>query len=266
MRTRPRSSARIAVCGLIVGLGGAFVGCLTGQDVDLGTDVEPHGPDATDEPEASTTPGAEASTADDASDRPDATDEPLPTGAALCIPNPSFESTPEDDAGPGPMLADPPGWLACSTPSSGSSACSLAATNGKSYLGLSVGLAPLLDNAASVDATLCATLVPGVDYSLALDLGLDAPVGDGGPTSGEPPALQLRGSTTACDPNGETLLTFSGVLDACVWKRICGVFKADQPYSHLVLVPETSRSTAFVFSQTNVLVDNLTSGGVCVPP
>jgi hypothetical protein len=266
MRTRREPPVRIALGGLLVWFAGSLASCLTGQIVDLGTDVEPRGPDATAVPDASSPPDPEASATDDASSRPDATDEPLPTGAALCIPNPSFESSPEDDAGPGPMLADPPQWLACSAPSSSSSACSLAATDGRSYLGLSVGLAPLLDNAASVDATLCATLVPGVNYSLALDLGLDAPVGDGGPTSGEPPALQLRGSTTACDPNGEPLLTFAGVLDACVWKRICGVFMADQPFTHLVLVPETSRSTGFVFSQTNVLVDNLTSGGVCAPP
>jgi hypothetical protein len=266
MRPRRRSSARIAPDGLIVWLGVSLVGCLTGQTVDLGTDVEPHGPDATAVAEASVPPDPEASAGDDASDRPDGTDEPPPAGAPLCIPNPSFESTTEDDAGPGPMLADPPQWLACSTPSTSSSACSLAPTDGRSYLGLSVGLAPLLNNASSVDATLCETLVPGVTYSLALDLGLDAPVGDSGPTSGEPPALQLRGSTIACDPNGEQLLTFSGVLDACVWKRICGSFEADQPYTHLVLIPETSRSTGLVFSQTHVLVDKLTSGGVCLPP
>ncbi len=110
---------------------------------------------------------------------------------------------------------------------------------------------------------LCKVLEPGVTYSVSVDIALDAPAVDGG-QSGEPPALQLRASNTACDPQADLLLRFSGVTRSCGWKTLCGTFVPQQSYSHIVLVPETSSSTSLVFSQTHVLVDRLTSGGTCV--
>jgi hypothetical protein len=267
MRRRRSTRALVLVLESALLLGASIAGCLSGQNVDLGTDVDPRGFDATAPVEAGQAPldalSGDDSGVRDGQDDLEVSDEPPIAGSPVCILNPSFESTPEDDAGPGPMLANPPDWRACVTPGASTTSCTLPPTNGNSYLGLSIGLAPLLDNAASVDAELCQPLIAGVTYSVALELGLDAPVGDGGPTSGEPPALQLRGSTTACDPNAVLLLRFSGVSNTCRWKSLCGLFTPTQAYTHLVLIPETSSSTSFTFSQTSVLVDDITSGGYC---
>jgi hypothetical protein len=244
---------------VVAGLGA----CLPSELVDVGSNF-----DASLLPsDSSVLPESEASVEDVATpleaapdiDASDADSGAAPIVRELCIPNPSFETVPPDDADTAtPVLTQPPGWQACSGSSSASaSSCSLQATNGSTYLGLSVGF-PFLSATASVDFQPCSPIEIGATYSLAVDLALDAPNADGG-QAGEPPALQLRGSNTACDPQGDLLWRFSGPANACVWKTACGTFVANASYSHLLLVPETSSSTAIVFLQTNVLVDNFVS-------
>ena len=46
---------------------------------------------------------------------------------------------------------------------------------------------------------------------------------------------------------------------------LCATITPDQVYWHLILIPEATSSTARVFLQTNLLVDNLRSGGTCPP-
>jgi len=192
---------------------------------------------------------------------------PAPIVRDLCIPNPSFEIAPDDEAGVvvgtgTPVLTAPPGWQACSgSTSATASMCSLEPTNGNTCLGLSVGF-PFLILPASVDFVPCAAVEAGATYSLTVDVALDAPGADGG-QSGEPPLLQLRGSNTACDPQGDLLWRFSGVSASCGWKTLCGTFVPVASYTHLLLVPETSSSTALAFLQTEVLVDDLRPVDAC---
>jgi hypothetical protein len=252
----------VLLAPVVAGLGA----CLPSELVDVGSNFDASLPP----PESSVAPESEASLEDatvppdsapdvDASDVADVDSGPAPIVRELCIPNPSFETVPPDDADTAtPVLTEPPGWQACSGSSSASaSSCSLQATNGSTYLGLSVGF-PFLSATASVDFQPCSPIEIGATYSLAVDLALDAPNADGG-QAGEPPALQLRGSNTACDLQGDLLWRFSGPASACGWKTACGTFVANASYSHLLLVPETSSSTAIVFLQTNVLVDNFVS-------
>jgi hypothetical protein len=253
----------------------ALTACLSSETIDLGSNYdasrlesdssEPGAGESGAESggDAVADAGADASDASDASADAGAVDAPPAPGAAVCIPNPSFESFPSGDAvAQGPLLTAPLGWQACSSNATVPQTCMLPPTDGSSYLGLSIGFAPFLLNPASVDATLCQALEPGVTYSLSIDLALDAPASDASP-AGEPPALQVRASNTTCDAHADLILRFSGATNTCGWKPLCGTFTPQQTYSHLILIPEASSSTGFVFSQTNVLVDNLRSGVTC---
>jgi hypothetical protein len=262
-------SSRFGAVGAVAWAAGMLTtACLSGETVDLGTndhDAGLPGPD-------SSTPAlldsgvdapADASGDDaDGSDGPvDAETEAPPQGDPLCIPNPSFEAE-SDGEGSGPLVTDPPEWQVCTSSAANAQTCVLPPTDGSSYLGLSIGLAPFLPDPASVDATLCAPLEPGLTYSLSVDLALDAPESDASP-SGEPPALQLRASNTACDPQADLLWRFSGATNTCGWKSLCAIFVPRQAYNHIILIPEATSSTGFVFSQTDLLVDHLRSGGSC---
>jgi hypothetical protein len=267
--TRVFSLFEVAAC-----MAGALTACLSGETIDLGanyardpgldsgpTRVPESGADApTDAPDEE-----DAGPLDAPVDAPEADVPPL-SGAFVCIPDPSFENDPSGDPpDSGPLVTAPPQWQVCSSSAANPPSCTLPPSDGSSYLGLSIGLAPLLFNPASVDATLCEPLVPGVTYLLSLDLALDASESDAAPP-GEPPALQVRGSTTACDPQGDLLLRFPPATNRCDWKSSCATFVARQAYSHLVLIPEATSSTGLVFSQTDLLVDNLRSDGTCAPP
>ncbi len=274
---RPSSTRLSSLFEAIACLAAALTACLSSETIDLGSNYdaghptpdasEPVARDSSAESGADTVADAPVDARADSSDAPaDAAvdDAPVPPGAALCIPNASFESFPSADAlAQGPLLTDPLEWQACSSSPTTPPTCMLPPTDGSSYLGLSIGLAPFLLNPASVDATLCQDLEAGVTYTLSLDLALDAPASDASPT-GEPPALQVRASNTACDPHADLLLRFSGATNTCGWKKsLCGTFTPQQVYSHLILIPEASSSTGLVFSRTNVLVDNLRSGVTC---
>jgi hypothetical protein len=247
--------------------------CLSGETINLGRKYEAPStePDATSMtvPEAGAEAAPDDVSADDGSspdgldgaDDADEADAPPLMGASICILNASFENF-SPDAGPSPLLTNPSEWQVCSNTTAGPQPCTLPPTEGNSYLALDVGLAPFLFNPAYVDSTLCEPLEAGVTYSLALELALDAPENDASPP-GEPPALQLRGSNTACDPQADLLVRFSGATNTCGWKSLCATFVPQQSYTHLVLIPEATSSTGLVYSQTNVLVDALHSGGAC---
>jgi hypothetical protein len=249
---------------------GTLIGCLSGKAVDLGSQFDARLPEPDATYVAVPDAGNEDATMDEAAsddalpyDAPEAieADAPVPVGAPICIPNPSFEIF-SGDAGPSPLLTSPQDWQVCTGGGANKQTCQLPPTQGNTYLALSIGLAPLLYNPASVDSLLCDPLEMGVTYSLSVDIALDAPESDAGPP-GEPPALQLRGSTSACDPQADLLVRFSGATNTCSWKSLCATFVAQKPYSHLVLIPEATSSTGVVFAQTNMLVDNLRSGDPC---
>jgi hypothetical protein len=242
--------------------------CLTNELVNVGSNFDASEPIA----DSGAAPGASADAGGDAgADPTDAQRAPpidspfdAETGLApvvreLCVPNGSFEILPDNEAGtatPSPVLSAPTDWVACNgSNSANASSCSLEPTNGSSCLGLTVGF-PFVIPPASVDVVPCAAIEPGASYSLTVDVALDAPAADGG-QMGEPPVLQLRGSNTSCDPQGDLLWRFSGLSNSCGWKTLCGTMTPTRSYSHLLLVPETSSSTALAFLQTNLLVDNL---------
>jgi hypothetical protein len=268
-------STRISFLEATACLAGTLAACLSSETVDLGSNynyevrlpeagsppppIVESGPDSPVDP---TTDAEYGDAADEMAVEPEADAPVPPTGAAICIWNASFEPL---AGNAGPLLAAPPLWQACSVNVPTPQICKLAPTDGSSYLGLSIGLAPYLTNPGSVDAMLCTALHAGVTYTLRLDLALDAPEGDAS-LSGEPPALQVRGSNTACDLRGTLLARFSGATNTCGWRKsLCATITPDQEYWHLILVPEATSSTARVFFQTNLLVDNLTSGGTCPP-
>jgi hypothetical protein len=260
-----RTLSLVPACALLAGIATTMDACLASEVVDLGSnfDASPAVPDS------SIVVPIEASVADsrpddDGDDSPGEPDGLPPSGAGLCIPNSSFETGPDFDAGmPGPLLTDPPGWTLCpGSTTAPQQACVLPPSDGSSYLGLSLGFAPLLIDPASVDVVLCQALQPGVTYSISADVALDAPPpGDAG-TTGETPPLDIRASNDACDPASDVLLRLSAT-NSCGWQHLCGTFVPQQSYTHLILVPQATASTALNFSQTNILVDNLGSGGAC---
>ena len=193
-------------------------------------------------------------------------DEPGPRGT-LCITNPSFEAyLPGDAQANQPSQSNPPGWMVCAGATATSSICGFRPTDQSQYVGLSVGLAPLLNNPGSIDTPLCTNLEVGVTYSLTVDVGLDtAPTDSGG--AGEPPFLQIWGATTKCMTQGTSELLWSSpsLLNACEWRRTCKSFTPSAPYTDLILVPGTSGSSAFNAAPTYIVVDNLVASPFCGP-
>ena len=271
---RPSSTRLPSLFQAAAWLAGALSACLSGESIDLGTNYNARAPDAAPADTAESGADAPADGAGDENDEDDGamdaaadgqdTDAPAVQGAPICILDPSFETAPDGDPFVSPLATAPPDWQACSSSTANPQTCTPPPFDGSSYLGLSIGLAPVLFNPASVDGTLCEALQPGVTYSLSLELALDAPSSDASPV-GEPPALQVRGSNTACDPHADLLVRFSGATNTCGWKPLCATFVAQQAYSHLILIPEATSSTGLVFSQTDLLVDDLRSGGSCPP-
>lgn len=237
-------------------------GCLTGEVVDLGSNYDDCLPG---DAGADAATAAEAAPVDAEGDGTDQDTGAIPTtGSPLCLVNGSFEPSLDgtDAAVSGPELAVPPGWVACQSQDDESTSCGLEPTDGQTYLGLSLGLAPFVLDTDSVDTALCEALHPDTWYSLAADVALDAPLDDGG-TNGEPPALQILGGTSECASDAVLLVRFSAFAAACTWRRLCAVFRPTSAFTHLVLRPEASNSTATVFAETHVLVDHMTSGGPC---
>jgi hypothetical protein len=267
MHRSPSLRASFLAAGIVAGA--TLVACLTDELVNVGSNVDASEPDV-DVPDVG--PVEATVDADMNETRAPVGDAPLdvdidaapPRVFDLCIPNPSFETNPaEGDASP--VQSAPPGWTACNGANGQSgSNCSLAPADGSTYLGLSIGFPRLFLGPASVDVTPCAPIVEGATYGLSVDVALDAPGADGG-QPGEPPVLQLRGSTNECDAQGDLLWRFSGI-SACGWKTLCGTFVARASYTHLLLIPETNTSTADVFADTNLLVDDLQPGDVCQAP
>lgn len=264
--------ARVVLFAAALGgpsLAGAGAGCDTNELVDVGANFEAAAPqdatlldaegveDAPREAEAEAGAPPEASTPDAP---PEA--EAAPPLSELCIPNPSFETTPPAPTA-NPVLSAPPQWTQCTgSNTEGTSACMLPPMIGDTCLGLSVGPLPLQ---SSVDVTPCNTVVAGATYAVTLDLAIDAPNADGG-QAGEPPALQLWGNTLPCSTAGGDLLARYSLSNACGWKTLCGGFTALAAYTHFLLIPETSNSTSIVFAGTQLLVDDLQTDLACEPP
>jgi hypothetical protein len=269
---RPSSTRIFSRLEVTACLAGALTACLSSV-VDLGSNyqerlVEAQAPLPPAMVESGVTPPIDVPDAQDkpppeaTADSPAVDEDATPPPAQICLFNESFEPLLNNDAGPLPILVAPTYWQLCSGNAPTPQRCVLPPTDGISYLGLSIGPAPIYYNPGSVDQHLCTALQPGVTYSLQLDFALDAPEGDANP-NGEPPALQVRGSTAVCDPQAELLLRFSGATNTCGWKSLCETFVPQQADTHLILVPEASSSTGFIYSQTNLLVDHLQSGGAC---
>jgi hypothetical protein len=272
---RPSSTRISSLFKATACLAGVLTACLSSVTVDLGSNyqerlVEAQAPPPPVIESGLNPPPIDAPDVQDA-DPPETTadsppDEEIAPPAPICINNPSFEPLLDLDGGPIGVLADPPYWLACTTNRlNPAPACVLPPTDGASYLGLSIGLAPYLYDPASVDIQLCAPLQPGVTYALKLDFALDAAQGDGSP-GGEPPALQVWGGSAPCDTQAVLLARFSGATNNCRWKTLCETFVPQAAYTHLILVPEATSSTDRIYYQTNLLVDNLRYDPACAPP
>jgi hypothetical protein len=253
--------------------GPALVACALNEVVNVGANFEAGAPpvDATGVVDVVDAEPREAEAAPDVT----SLDDGVPDDAALdvetgppplselCIPNPSFELTPALPTTT-PVLTAPPAWASCNNSNSQTaSACGLDPTLGDTYLGLAINV-PLLIPAASVDVVPCGPVLVGATYAVTLDLAIDAPGADGG-QDGEPPALQLLGSNTPCDPRGDPLHTFAGLDRACGWKTLCGTFVAHAAYTDFVLVPQASSSLGSVFVEAELLVDNLRTDLPCPP-
>jgi hypothetical protein len=252
----------------------ALGACLSGDVVDLGTDFDAergvaasgsqNPPESGALGDAPRTDGTDSASATDATDATDAIDEPGPRGT-VCLIDKSFEVyLPGDAQANQPVQSHPLGWSVCAGALATSQICGLRPTDQDSYVGLSVGLAPYLNNPASIDTILCDTLEAGVTYALSVDVGLDTLQADsGGP--GEPPFLQIWGATTACMAQGpyELLWSSPSLLNACMWRRVCKSFTPSAPYDHLVMIPGTSSSSAFRVGPTYIVVDNLVTPSAC---
>ena len=253
----------------------ALGACLSGEDVDLGSDFDGAArvlDAASRKPvesgalrDAPRADGTDSASAIDATDAADAADEPGPRGT-ICIGNKSFESyLPGDAQANQPVQPNPPGWKVCSGATATTPICGLRPTDQDSYVGLSVGLAPYLNNPGSIDGVLCEPLEVGVTYSLSADIGLDTLQADSG-SPGEPPFLQIWGATDECITQGaayELLWSSPSLLKTCGWKTYCNSFTPSAPYTHLVLIPGTSSSSAFWAGPTYIIVDNLVPSTAC---
>ncbi len=209
-RPSPSTPPRLGSIAFAASL--ALGACISGEDVDLGQNLEPGAPGAGSgrftPPASGGDAGALAAsgacettevnrpafcdaTAGAADSAPSSQSAPssgaVPSSdasaTAFCIPNPSFEI-----ANSTSVIGPPPDWQTCPS-SSGSglanlaallpmvnpSLCTMPPSNGSSYLGLVVGPYGSVssDLTASVSTALCgAALDAGTAYALSIDLGI----------------------------------------------------------------------------------------------
>jgi hypothetical protein len=211
--------------------------------------------------------GAFPPPADDANGSPPPTDTGTSqsTSASLCLTNASFEGTPAigTSGPPGiPATAAPPGWQVClGDPDVDPSVSLLPASQGKTYVGLTVGTGTFAGaTAESLGATLCAPLKAGTRYSFCVDVGIGVqgvmvtPPGPGAPG----PTLQIWGGTTACN-QGQLLWTSPAITNRDSWTTDCGMLFPSQDFSGLSLIPAQASGSGAGFL-SYVIVDNIVPG------
>jgi hypothetical protein len=203
-----------------------------------------------------------------------AADTGTQTGSSsLCITNPSFEGTPAiGTLGTPPGMnatAAPPGWQVCQgDPDIDPSVSPVPASDGMTYLGLSVGSgsfsSPLTE---AIGTTLCAPLQAGVRYSFCMDLaigvrGVNLTFG-GNPLmmspGGPAPVLDIFGGTTACGQE-EPLFISQAITNVDSWSKVCSTFMPTRTLTTLTLVPSLgSSSTTSPPAWSYVIIDHITS-------
>jgi hypothetical protein len=187
------------------------------------------------------------------------------TSASLCLTNASFEGTPAygTSGPPGiPATAAPPGWQVClGDPDIDPIVSLVPASNGKTYVGLTVGTGTFAATTAeSVGTTLCAPLKAGTLYSFCVDVAIGVqgvmvtPPGPGTPG----PTLEFWGGKSACSQD-ELLWHSPPITNHDVWTTDCGTFVPSQDLSGLSLIPAQA-SASGPGSLSYVIVDNIVPG------
>jgi hypothetical protein len=138
----------------------------------------------------------------------------------------------------------------------------LPASDGKSYVGLSVGSVGPSNMTEAIGTTLCAPLRAGVHYSFCLDLGIGVqgimiPPGVLPPVL--PPVLQIWGGGSPCGQD-ELLWTSPAITNGDSWARVCGGFVPSATRTNLVLTPAEGGAMVGAGSWSYVIVDHLVAG------
>jgi hypothetical protein len=164
--------------------------------------------------------------------------------------------------------AAPPGWQVCQgDPDIDPSVSLLPASDGATYVGLSVGSGSFSNLTEAIGTTLCAPLQAGVRYSFCLDLaigvrGVTLNLG-GNPLmlspGGPAPVLDVFGGTTACGQD-EPLFISQAITNVDSWSRVCRSFVPTQTLTTLTLIPSLgSSSPTSPPGGSYVIVDHITS-------
>jgi hypothetical protein len=168
-----------------------------------------------------------------------------PTGEpGFCLKNPSFEGTPSL-AEAGLQLPD---WNVCAvTPDVNPLFASLAASDGKTYLGIIAASATIAESAG---AAFCSPLQASKPISFSVDVAVSSyAVG--------PAKLELWGGSTSCSKD-QLLWTTPEITDVDHWHSFCGALAPSAAYPFLTLWP-----TPTTFAGAYVLVDNFQSKNAC---
>ncbi|HLK39727.1 MAG TPA: hypothetical protein VKU41_23385 [Polyangiaceae bacterium] len=192
-------------------------------------------------------------------------------GASFCVKNPSFE----------PMTNSvttgnaPPYWQLCPNfnlptlpilPVINPSICSMSASDGMDYVGLTVGsYGPATDASESMGTLLCSPLLPGTTYSVSIDLGIAAKtlMNLANASSGLPAVLELYGSKTPCGKD-ELLWRTPSITNQDSWTKDCTTFTPTQTALYLTLVPNAPPGSTFAMGEWSYLVvDHIQSGVTC---
>jgi hypothetical protein len=187
------------------------------------------------------------------------------TTAALCVPNPSLEGSAVIGTMGAPPTGAPPQWQVCQgAPEIGPSLSLLPASDGNTYEGLPVGTGSFAYMTASIGTTLCASLVPGTQYSFCMDLGIGvrgvmAPTLPTG-TTAPAPELQLWGGGAAPCAEGSLLWTSPPITNTDSWTTVCGSFTATQALATIMLVPAEGGGSVGPGTWSYVIVDHIVAG------
>jgi hypothetical protein len=141
--------------------------------------------------------------------------------------------------------------------------CSMPASDGANYLGLTVGSYGLAtDVSESVETPLCAPLQAGTTYSVSVDLAMAVKTVMVG-ASNQPAVLEIWGSKNGCVKD-EPLWTSPTITNSDRWQKYCGLFRPTQSYNYLTIVPAAPAGSTFAMGQWSyVVVDHLVPGATC---
>jgi len=143
--------------------------------------------------------------------------------------------------------------------------CSMSASDGSYYLGLTVGSYGLsTDVSESVGTRLCnPPLQAGTTYSVSVDLAMAVQKVMVG-ASNHPAVLEIWGSNKMGCGKDERLWTSPTITNSDTWQTYCGLFRPSQTYNFLTIVPAAPAGFTFPMGQWSyVVVDHLQTGTTC---